>query len=114
MYKIFTESKFRWHNHARLKLIRIMKLTCALIMLVIIQVSAKTYAQKINIEVQKAPLEDVLYTLQQQSGYDFIYSSPLIKTAAPVSLSLKNVSIVQALDKIFTGQPLVYLIAKKT
>jgi TonB-linked SusC/RagA family outer membrane protein len=114
MYKIFTESKFRWHNHARLKLIRIMKLTCILIMITILQVSASSYAQKINLEVQKAPLEDVLFTLQQQSGYDFLYSAQLIKMAAPVSLSLKNVSISQALEKIFSDQPLIYLINKRT
>jgi TonB-linked SusC/RagA family outer membrane protein len=114
MYKIFTESKFRWHNHAHLKLIRIMKLTFALILLAMMQVSAATYAQKVSLEVQKMPLEDVLFTLQQQSGYDFIYSSHLIKTAAPVSLSLKNVTVMQALDKIFSDQPLIYLIHKKT
>ncbi|WP_343112936.1 TonB-dependent receptor [Mucilaginibacter sp.] len=114
MYKIFTESKFRWHNHARFKFIRIMKLTCILIMVTILQVSASSYAQKINLEVQKAPLEDVLFTLQQQSGYDFLYSAQLIKMAAPVSLSLKNVSISQALEKIFSDQPLIYLINKKT
>jgi TonB-linked SusC/RagA family outer membrane protein len=114
MYKIFTESKFRWHNHVLLKFIRIMKLTCILIMVAILQVSASSYAQKINLEVQKAPLEDVLFTLQQQSGYDFLYSAQLIKLAAPVSLSLKNVTIAQALEKIFSDQPLIYLINKKT
>jgi TonB-linked SusC/RagA family outer membrane protein len=114
MYKIFTESKFRWHNHARFKFIRIMKLTCLLITITILQVSASSYAQKINLDVQKAPLEDVLFNLQQQSGYDFLYSAQLIKLAAPVSLSLKNVTIAQALEKIFNGQPLIYLINKKT
>ncbi|HMG07822.1 MAG TPA: hypothetical protein VK609_04890, partial [Mucilaginibacter sp.] len=61
-----------------------MKLTCILIMVAILQVSSSSYAQKINLEVQKAPLEDVLFTLQQQSGYDFLYSAQLIKLAAPV------------------------------
>jgi TonB-linked SusC/RagA family outer membrane protein len=114
MYKIFTESKFRRHHHALLKIIRIMKLSCALIMLAIMQVSATTYAQKVTLEVQKAPLEDVLFNLQQQSGYDFIYSSSIVKTAAPVSLSLKNVSITKALDILFADLPLTYLINKKT
>lgn len=114
MYKIFTESKFRRHTYARSKFLRIMKLTCALIMLAVIQVSAATYAQKISLKVQKTPLEDVLFTLQQQSGYDFIYSSALIRTAVPVSLTLNNVSITEALDQIFSGQPFVYVINKKT
>jgi TonB-linked SusC/RagA family outer membrane protein len=114
MYKIFTESKFRWHNHALLKFIRIMKLTCLLITITILQVSARSYAQKINLDVQKAPLEDVLFTLQQQSGYDFLYSAQLMKTATPVSLSLKGATIAQALEKIFNDQPFIYLINKKT
>lgn len=91
-----------------------MKLTCLLITITILQVSASSYAQKINLDVQKAPLEDVLFNLQQQSGYDFLYSAQLIKLASPVSLSLKNVTITQALEKIFNGQPLIYLINNKT
>jgi TonB-linked SusC/RagA family outer membrane protein len=114
MYKIFTEHTFRWHNHAWIKFIRIMKLTCILIMVTILQVSASTYAQKINLDVKKAPLEDVLFTLQQQSGYDFLYSAQLIKMAEPVSLSLKNVSIKEALEEIFTEQPFIYVLNKKT
>ncbi|GAA4322651.1 TonB-dependent receptor [Mucilaginibacter gynuensis] len=114
MYKIFTEHAFRRHNHALLKFIRIMKLTCLLIMLTIFQVSASTYAQKINLDVKKAPLEDVLFTLQQQSGYDFLYSAQLINMAAPVSVSLKNVPVLKALERIFSEQPITYVINKKT
>ncbi|WP_162996520.1 TonB-dependent receptor [Mucilaginibacter celer] len=91
-----------------------MKLTCALVMMVIMQVSARTYAQKVSLDVQKASLEDVLYDLRLQSGYDFIYSSTIMNSATPVSLSLKNVDIKKALDIIFANQPLTYLVNKKT
>lgn len=115
MYKIFTKLALVRNPHARLKFIRIMKLTCILIMVTILQVSAaNSYGQRVNLNVKKAALEDVLFTLQQQSGYDFLYSTQTIKMAAPVSLSFKNVRIDEALNEIFADQPFIYLINNKT
>ncbi|MBS1665574.1 MAG: TonB-dependent receptor [Bacteroidetes bacterium] len=91
-----------------------MKLTWIFIMVAVLQANARSYAQKINIDVQNAQLEDVLFKVQQQSGYDFLYSAQLIRTASPVSLNLKNVTIAQALEKIFVNQPFIYLINRKT
>ncbi len=113
MYKIFTEFKFG-HNHASIKIIRVMKLTCTLLMLAIMQVSASSYAQKITLEVKNVPFEGVMVEIQRQSGYDFLYSAQLIKMAGPVSLSLKNVSLTQALDKFFDHQPFTYVVNQKT
>jgi hypothetical protein len=62
-------------------------------MVTILQVSASTYAQKINLDVQKAPLEDVLLLCSSKAGTIFCTARSLIKMAEPVSLSLKNVSI---------------------
>src|SRR6202012_3800355 len=73
-----------------------------------------TYAQKINIDVEKAPLEDVLFSLQQQSGYDFIYSTSLIKKAAPITLKLKNADLDQALDECLKNEPFTYTKVNKT
>lgn len=70
------------------------------------QVSASSYAQKITLEVRDVQLEKVVFEIQRQSGYDFLYSSQLIKMAKPVSLSVKNVPLSQALDKFFARLPI--------
>lgn len=114
MYKIFTEPLLRWHNRTWLKFICVMNITGVLIFATALQVSANSYAQQVNIDVQKAPLEDVLFIIQQQTGYDFLYSTQLIRSALPVSVSLKNTPLMAALKLIFEQQPLDYIINNRT
>jgi len=114
MYKIFTEPLLRRGSRAWLQLICVMNITGVLILAAVLQVSANASAQRVNIAVQKAPLEDVLFSLQQQTGYDFLYSTELIRSAAPVSVSLKDAPLLTALKVIFDQQPLDYVINNKT
>ncbi|WP_432327683.1 hypothetical protein ACRQ5D_31075 [Mucilaginibacter sp. P25] len=48
-----------------------MKLSIILLLATILQVSAKSYAQKITLSEKNAPLEKVLKEIREQSGYDF-------------------------------------------
>jgi TonB-linked SusC/RagA family outer membrane protein len=114
MYKISTKPLLRWRSRAWLKLICVMNITGVLILATLLQVSATSHAQRVTIEVQKAPLEDVLFVIQQQTGYDFLYSSQLIRSAAPVSASFKNMPLMAALKAIFEQQPLDYVINNQT
>lgn len=114
MYRNFTEPLFRRHHYAFTKLVHIMKITWILLLTTILQASAhySSRAQTVNLEVKNASLEDVLFTIQQQTGYDFLYSADLIRSAEPVSVSLKNARINDALAIIFNKQPLAYIINK--
>ncbi|PWV55647.1 TonB-dependent receptor [Chitinophaga sp. S165] len=114
MYRIFTEQMFGVPRYARIKIGRIVNFISVLILTATLQVGARTYAQRVNIDVHDAPLEEVLFSIQQQTGYDFLYSTQLIKGATPVSLSLKNASVADALKSIFERQPLDYIINQKT
>jgi len=80
----------------------------------VLQVHAETYAQNMNIQVKDASLEDVLIQVQQQSGYDFLYSAQLLKKAKPVTISLRTNSIVQVMDRLMSAQPFTYIINQKT
>ncbi|SEM01411.1 TonB-linked outer membrane protein, SusC/RagA family [Chitinophaga rupis] len=114
MYRNFTEQMFGRPRHALARYRRILQFSCILLLTTALQLGARTYAQRVNIEVHEASLEDVLYTIQQQTGYDFLYSTQLIRSATPVSLSLKNMEVTEALKIIFDKQPLDYIINKKT
>lgn len=113
MYKNFTALS-RWNSCVTLKIVRMIKITCILLFLAVLQVSANTYAQKITLRYKDAALEDVLLNIRQQSGFDFLYSTQLLKKAKPVSVSLKDASIEQVLESCMEGQPFSYLINKKT
>ena len=113
MYLNFTASN-RWETCIKLKICRMMKLTCILLLLAVLQVSATTYAQKISLKYKNAPLEDVLLNIRQQSGFDFLYSSDLLTKAKPVTINLKEASIEEALKICVAGQAFTYEINKKT
>ena len=113
MYKNFTASN-RPGSCVKLRIYRMMKLTCILLILAVLQVSANTYAQKISLRYKDAPLEDVLLNIRQQSGFDFLYSSDLLTQASPVTINLKDASIEEALKLCVAGQPFTYQINQKT
>jgi TonB-dependent starch-binding outer membrane protein SusC len=64
--------------------------------------------QLISFSVTNQPLEKVLLLIEQQSGYNFIYSTELIATSKPVTAQCKNEQISRALDLCFRNQPLTY------
>lgn len=111
MYKILPQNKRGGHLYAFCKILLVMKLIVICLITTILQVSAKTYAQRITLNRSNAPLEQVLKEIGNQSDYDFFYSLKLIKKTNPVTVNLKNVSIEEALMKIFTNQPVTYTIA---
>ena len=97
----------------RSSILRIMKLTVAILIIGLTQVSAAINAQ-ITIKEKNIPLQTALKTISHQSGYDFIYSDQVFKDAHPISLNLSNASIETALNLCFKDQPLTYRIEDKT
>src|SRR5919206_833809 len=87
------------------KALLIMKLSIILLLATILQVSAKSYAQKITLSEKNAPLEKVLKEIREQSGYDFFYNSKLIKEANPVSINVRNTELEEVLKLALSGQP---------
>jgi len=114
MYKNITAKNCRDRSCFLPKLIKIMKLTIVLWVVAFMQVSAATYAQKVNLNVQNLPLDRVLNTLSKQSGYNFVFSSAMIKTANPVTLNVSDQELSDVLEKCFKDQPLTYLINGNT
>jgi len=90
-----------------------MKLTGIILMTVILQVSASTYAQKITLHVKNAALQDILLDIQQQSGYDFLYSSDLLKSAKPITLSVTDAAVKEVIEECLKDQPFSYFINKQ-
>lgn len=92
-----------------------MKLIVIFIITGILQVSAATYAQKkITVTVENAPLESVLKTLRKQSGFNLFFIQRDLKNTLPVTMSVKEVSLEEALEKCLFNQPLSYIIESNT
>ncbi|WP_316748152.1 SusC/RagA family TonB-linked outer membrane protein [Pedobacter gandavensis] len=90
-----------------------MKLIIVLLTAGILQVSANTYAQRITLKKKNASLASIFMEIRKQAGYDFIYSDRMIENAENIDVDFNNVSVVEALNKIFVNQPFIYEIDKK-
>lgn len=90
-----------------------MKLTIIFWMMALIQVSAASRAQNINLHVNNAPFENVLDELSKQSGYHFLYDTRLLNIANPVSINTRNGDFNKVLTDCFVNQPFTYVFKGK-
>jgi TonB-linked SusC/RagA family outer membrane protein len=96
------------------KTLLVMKLVAALIFITALQASAKSYAQKINLERHNATLGEVLNDIHEQTGYLFLYDSRALKGVKGIDVSVKNATLQQALDQCIAKYSLGYLVENKT
>lgn len=113
MYDFYLKLLLRAHVRIPKILIK-MKVIIILLIVSIMQVHAKTFAQKISLKKSNADLSEVLNDIRSQSGYGFIFSSSTLKKAKKVTIDVRNVELKKALDVIFTDQMLSYVIEDKS
>ncbi|MFD1631627.1 SusC/RagA family TonB-linked outer membrane protein [Pseudopedobacter beijingensis] len=80
-----------------------MKLSFIILMLAFLQVSASSFAQKVNIQVKDASINEVFYKLTQQTGHTFTADAALIKKLGRISLNLSNKTLKEVLERCFVG-----------
>ena len=95
-------------------LLRIMKLTSLLLLVVCMHVGATGYSQRVSLSIKDQSLEKVFRTLTKQAGYTFFYDHALLKNTKTVSLEVKNIALEDALNRCLENQPLTYSIVGKT
>lgn len=95
-------------NFSPTKMLSVMKMTAMLLLVAALQVSAATYGQQVNLTVRKMPLDKVFTALGKQTGYAFFWDQQLLNSMAPVTVSLRNVSLRDALSACLAGSSLRY------
>jgi TonB-linked SusC/RagA family outer membrane protein len=96
------------------KILLIMKLIIIIMTFCLLQVSAVTRAQRINISKTNVSLKAVFKEIKEQSGYDIVYADYLLKNASPVTVNLKNVTLKEAIYESLKGQKLAFEILDNT
>ncbi|WP_316825449.1 SusC/RagA family TonB-linked outer membrane protein [Pedobacter miscanthi] len=91
-----------------------MKLTALLLTAIILQVSATTLAQKVTLKEKNITLDQVFNKISSQTGYDFLYTTSLLKSTKPVTIDVKNAELDAVLKEIFSDQPLEFSIGDKS
>ena len=102
--------------HCRIpkKFLIVMKIITFLLFITIMQVSASTHAQNINLSETNAPLVKLFGEIKTQTGYNFLYTDDILKVAKPVSIKVTSAKVEDVLDQIFANQPLTYTISNNT
>jgi len=96
------------------KFLLVMKITALLLLVAIMQVSASSFAQKINLSEGNISLKKLFKEIRKQSGYNFVYTEGMLKNAKPVHIQVQSASINETLDQVFSDQPLTYTISNNT
>ena len=81
--------------------------------MMLIQVSAKSTAQKVSLSVKNVSLQYVFNQLRIQTGYDFLYSDEMLDLAKPVTVSVKDKPLNDVLKQVFEAQELTYMLKNK-
>ncbi|SFB80754.1 TonB-linked outer membrane protein, SusC/RagA family [Parapedobacter composti] len=95
------------------RLFLIMKLTLFLIIMNMHLAVAVGYGQRINIVKKQLPLHQAFKEIREQSGYNILINSELLKTARPVNLNLRDATLQDALRECLKEQSLAYEIINK-
>lgn len=96
------------------KLFLTMKLIAILMFASILQVSANSYAQNVNLKVKNASLKDVFQLLTDQTSYEFMYNLASLKGTNNINIDVKNEPFLNVLNKCFQNQPITYVIKNNT
>jgi len=94
------------------KMLLIMRLTTIFLLATALQISAKGLSQKVSVSGKKLPLEKVFSSIEEQSGYSFVYKYNDLADTKPVDLHMKNADIRDVLDVCLKDQHLSYTIEK--
>ncbi|WP_162842828.1 SusC/RagA family TonB-linked outer membrane protein [Mucilaginibacter pineti] len=91
-----------------------MKLTLVLIVAVLLQVHAGSFAQNITLNKNNISLAQVFTAIKNQTGYDFIYNPQMLDKAKPVTIHVTNTPLEKVLEDCFKNQPVMYTIDQQT
>jgi TonB-linked SusC/RagA family outer membrane protein len=90
------------------KMLLIMKLTAFLFLIATLQIHAGTFSQSVTIKGKNLSLENIFNKIKQQTGYDFVYDSKLLKKIPTVDLYVQDEQLSRVLDECLKNQPFTY------
>nr|WP_294788530.1 SusC/RagA family TonB-linked outer membrane protein [uncultured Flavobacterium sp.] len=74
----------------------------------------ETQAQNVTINFKNAPLETVLKEVAKQANQEVFYNQKLLKDSKPVTINVKDSSLKETLNRIFSNQNLKYTLTNQT
>jgi len=96
------------------KTLRIMKLTAIILLAGSMAVSAHGRAQeRVTLHLKGVTLETVLDRIQEQTGYNYIFSDKEVRIARKLDVDVKGATIQAVLDSCLKDLPVTYEITRR-
>ncbi len=96
-------------NEVLKKYVRIMKLTCILIVVLTLQASANAWSQNsLSVKMQNSSLLELFTYIENNSDYKFFYNNDEIDVKRKISLEVKDKTIDHVLNEAFKEIPYSY------
>ncbi|WP_336830652.1 SusC/RagA family TonB-linked outer membrane protein [Sphingobacterium multivorum] len=71
------------------------------------------HAQQVQLNFKNADVKEVITSISDHYGYEFVFDGNLLKAARPISVNLKLSSVEDALSILFKDQPFSYRLENK-
>lgn len=113
MYKKFTHIFCTPQGYTH-KFWRVMKLTTIILIAMIMQVSAATFAQRVTYQNKHATIEEIFQQIRKQTGYNVLVSANKIQNAPQKEVSFKETPLQEVMIEALDGLPLTFEIQDKT
>ncbi|MDE6540532.1 MAG: TonB-dependent receptor plug domain-containing protein, partial [Muribaculaceae bacterium] len=94
-------------------LVRARTLIVMLVCAVLPVMPAAAQGGTVTINAREATLESVLESIERQTDYRFFYSRDVVDVNTRVSLKVSDMALPQALDELFAGSGIKYVIDRK-
>lgn len=91
-----------------------MKLITVLTIAFGLNLSAKSFSQRISIVEKNISLVRVFNLIEQQTGYSFLYERDLLQKTSPITVNMRNLELTEALNLCLQDQPLTFEIKYNT
>ena len=97
------------------KLIKVMKLTIALLTITCLQVAAKTYSQdKVTLKMNGTEIKKVLFAIEKKTNYRFLFSEDIVRNQPPVSIDVTEAPIDEVMNTLLANSGIGYKIINET
>ena len=99
-----------YKNGLTRKIYRVMKLTAILLTFALLQVSARSTAQTVSLNLKNSNVKNVLLEIQKQTGLNVLIDEVLLEKVGLVTLNVRDKSVQQVLDVCFKNESVIYSI----
>lgn len=113
MYNIYERILFVPKGRIK-KALLVMRFTLFFIMIAVMQLNAKSYAQQVTLNMKNVSLDEVFKEIMTQTGYNILWQPDKLKNAKHVNITFKNAKVEAILDQVLKDQPFSYTISNKT